>query len=373
MVRARRSGGRTGRGRRPRGAAPARTPSTSVEAPPKPATRPAPAEPAAVAAPTSGDAALDAAFAPGAKILAGFDAPAADGAWRVGDAALFGVVFREDGRASTRFVRYVVRGRSAADGVASRPGPDPAVGLPAVDPQARQARLFARAGAERPAELTEPSLALDAEVFDARGERVVDGPAFARVSTAALVADLPAAYAAVGGTRALKIEFDNKKTDAGRRREFVYGVAPADGAPADAARDAALLGVGSTFLGLVDTFRHYGALRDFRRRLGDVVVDAPSALGAVFGIAGELALARPPADAAPAVFAPAALFPAAPTTFDAVFRLNGDPALLMRFVAVPPVAPYHLAGGVLAFEGRHPEHAGRSVAVRLLAARRGAP
>lgn len=327
---------------------------------------------------STGKAELDVAFAGAAKILDGFEAPAADGRWRVGDTILLGVHFREDGNASTRFVRYTVRGVSARAyaGAASRPLIETSTGLPVVNATARQARLFLADGGTPGRELTEPSLDLESEVYDASGASLGKGDACLPV--ASLRTSFPAAAAALGlspGARFLKAEFDNKKTPEGRRREFLYSAVAGKGVKADAAADLALIAAGTTLFGISDSFRHYGALRDFRRRLGETIVDAPSMLGAVFGgITGELELDAAkavPATAAEALVVPMARFPKPPIAFDAVFRLNGDPGLLMRFVTVEPVAPYHLTAGVVAFEAWHPTKAGRSTSVRLLAARRG--
>jgi hypothetical protein len=326
----------------------------------------------------TGDAALDRAFAAAPKILAGFDPPAADGAWRVGDQILLGVLFLEDGASSVRFVRYEVRGVSARgyEGAASRPATEASTGLPIVKATARQARLYPKIGGKAAPELTEPSLDLTAEVYDAAGVSLGKGDA--DIPLASLRTSFPkllSALAAAPGARALKAEFENRKTPEGRRREFLYETTLGKGVAADAAADAGLLALGTMLFGVSDSFRHYGALRDFRRRLGETIVEAPSMLGAVFGgVIGEVvvdAARGGPATSADALAVPAATFAAPPIACDVVFKLNGDPALLMRFAATEPVPPFALVSGVLAFEGRHPQEAGRATRVRLLAARRG--
>jgi hypothetical protein len=348
------------------------------------------------AAPTCGDAALDAAFAPSAAILAGFDAVEPGAAWRPGDAILFGVSFKEGARHSTRFVRYVVVGALQSETTkaaepelpaasAETPSDSKARGaaaLPTVDAPRRHGRLTRFLGKKRIAEVSEPSIALLSTVYDADGREIKEEPI--SLPVAALTTSFPAAieaFAAALGDRGLKVGFENHKTPEGRRREMRLepksrGASEGVSAEVGTAAGDASLALGYAMFGLVDSFRHNSALRDFRRRVADVVCETPSIFGAVFsGVEGELTVdassSRSP-KAEDRLFAPTpASGLGARVAFDALFRINGDEAMKMRFIVGPPEPPFHLSSGVVGFDARHPEHDDRSIVVRVLAARRG--
>ncbi|HYC76583.1 MAG TPA: hypothetical protein VEI02_03045 [Planctomycetota bacterium] len=306
-----------------------------------------------------GDGLADA-FAPGAALLSGFAPFEADAERRVGDAALYGFRLRDGGRDAVRFFLIEALETAPPAAGAARPESRPQ--------RAQHSRLFREDGAA-PRDAGEPWVTLRLRSFEADGalfaENGVTAPFDALRGGFLAAAEIVAA--APEAARRMGVDVDRVRRADGKRREV--RLRPAPEATAEAA--AALCDFGVGLFSWVDVFREAPALRDLRERSGDAVVDQPSALTALFsGIDASLVLdgASFVRDERPAPEGPEA----AGARFSASLLLNGDRACDVSFVAVPAAPPYHLFGGVIAFDARHPKHPDRTLSLRLLATRRGA-
>jgi hypothetical protein len=281
---------------------------------------------------------------PGASaMLAGFDAPVADGEWRVGDEVLLGLRLARDGAC-----RHWLLHLRLAEPLAREPGADSAPLPPVAWPLRVNGVDTVVASA---------ACRVHATVADA------DGAALGRCEPL-LPRDLLAAGFAdacrlVGARRAQRAEAGASGRDEGAGGgdggdAFYRGV---DVQPLARATVAAVA--------LLQVVQEDGVLAPLLWE----VVERPSLWSVVTSL-GVRALLRPrfhDAEPTPSPVAAAGSAWRVPMTL----LVNDDPALLTELYVVPSAPPFALCGGIVAAMARHPTDPSLELSLVLLAARRG--
>jgi hypothetical protein len=317
------------------------------------------------------EAELASIFSPGRAILEGFDPPADDGAWKVGDKVLFGFRLRRAEGDVVRFVRLEARTDPQASGKAAV-GTDgdpahPPSGKPAIFLPRHQNLVFT---GEDGAEVKNDGewIAVAATVYDETGARL--GHHVVTLPTSSLREGVaPPALRARDFFKAARAEAEAASRAAETRssgeadsRNAAQAVARVEGARRD------FMFLITSIFGFLDVLRQHPDLEGLREIAAAEVVQKPSFLSVVasFGVKMNV---EPQIEAVAADRRP--LGTGFETSLVPVrFSLNKTPAFSLVFSAGAPTPPYHVGVGLSAIDGYRPGDDAPRLQCRLLAARR---